>query len=162
MIPAEKLPEYLASVAHFHAMRPDLEGYTPSCAHCTRQQGLQCELTGEIRRRNADCNTGDFTFDERPLWEIYPEVPKSEWSKGDGMAADTAMRIKEYIAKGGSLYDLPRIRLREHGIVLVFPPGKRRDEYALPEEAHAVDGYQSSDIARTLQDRQAARAKGGT
>ena len=157
MIPTEKMDAYMASVAHFHAMRPDLEGFEPTCAHCAKQQGLQCDVSGEVRRRNAECNTGDFVLDERPLWEQFPHIPKSEWTKSDGMMADTMRRINEYIAAGGSIDDLPT--LRTGGVRLVFPPGKRRDEYALPEEAWTEDGYQGDRLTVTLRERLDARTK---
>jgi hypothetical protein len=173
MIPVEMQAFYVEQVARYVALRPDLDGVAPSCGHCSiRDDGgilgmsLACPLSGEVRRVTSDCNTGGFTYDDRPLWEQYPQTTRREWEQGDGMLADSMRRIKEYVMKGGSMDDLPTLRLpgvtvevngqRVPG-VLVWPPGKARDEYGLSETAYSDDAYTAHDLTQAVRDRQDAR-----
>jgi len=147
MIPEELAGTYVTEAARFEKAHPELVGLAPCCGWCARRaepvsigSETACTLTGEIMAMQAGCNTGGFVYDARPLWEQYPWIPRQKWERDqEGMTVGTMVAIKEHLADGGTLEELPTLRIG--GKRWVVPPQARRDKYALPAQAFATDAY---------------------
>lgn len=169
MIPEELAGTYVTEAARFRAARPDLEGLVPCCGHCVHVSReaigthADCALDGIVRSTMSDCGNGGFTYDARPLWEQYPWTTKAEWTRKDGMLVATEMAFAEHVAQGGTMDELPTLRVG--GKRLVFPPPSKatplndaafsEDPYGLLPDAQSVKGKLAA-----MQAEREAKAKG--
>ncbi len=163
MIPEELAGTYVTEAARFRAARPDLIGLAPCCGHCvhvsrdTIGTHADCALDGIVRSTMSDCGNGGFTYDARPLWEQYPWISKQEWQRKDGMLVGTEEAFKDHVAAGGSMDDLPTLRVGGKRLVFPVSPG-----VPLGEAAFTADPYgllpTADAVSAKLNELQAARA----
>lgn len=122
-----------------------------------------CMLTGEHRDNWQECDIDQFVEDTRPLGGEggqYPWVTPKQF-ESDGMTYATDQAIKAYVAKGGSVGDLMKLRIG--GKLWIFPPPAERDEHELSDAAYSATPYgpqpehRMARQMRELQERRNAR-----
>jgi len=154
--------QYAEQEAVFRAARPDLEGLAPCCGHCVHISREvigthgQCALDAVIRSLHTPCDNQGFTYDARPLWEQYPWISEREWKKKDGMLVGTEEAFKDHVAAGGTMEELPTLRVGGRKLVFPVSPG-----VPLGEAAFSADPYglpvTAGDVSAKLAELQAAR-----
>lgn len=165
---------YAAEAARFLADHPELEGMAPCCGWCANRERdiaitteAHCTVDQKTRQYGTPCDNHGFVYDPTPAWELWPWYgDRAAWEK-DGMAYDTARRIKEHVADGGDANDLPTFTVG--GQTWVVPPKPRKDKHSLSQHAYALDPYEAEaatvtedaekvhPVMQFLRDRQAAR-----
>lgn len=166
--PIDLAAQYAEQEAVFRAARPDLEGLAPCCGHCvhisreTIGTHGQCALDAVIRVLNHECANEGFTYDARPLWEQYPWISKQEWQRKDGMLVGTEEAFKDHVAAGGSMDDLPTLRVGGKRLVFPVSPGVPLGEAAFTEDPYGLLPTADAVSAKLneLQAARAAKAKG--